>query len=391
MKYYALCIINYALLLLLSGCIEEYEADISDDDAALLVVEGTICSGQMNKFYLSRTLPMNEYTTWMMADASVAVRGDDGSEYMTTWSEEGCYVCWIERLDPDVAYYLHIEADGEVYESDPQKPLPTEKIAEVCGVQNTPESDIDVLITPNDPFVSDQTNYYSWTYEQTWEVRPDYLTFIYFDPELQTKVDLEGSLFPERGWKDAIGQDILVGSSNNYDGQHIRKLKLYGISRGSEMIFHRYSGLIHQRAISKAEYEYELARRQASSEMGGLFTPLPSALPTNIHCLTSHKSVIGFIGCSLNTSAYRFFLNGWDFVIRRPSQRDGRLWFEDTTIDDCMRMVDIGMYLCEWEDERMTGGPLKTAWAFKYQLDVRSQGAYVTEPDFWRLQGNVSY
>ena len=146
-----------------------------------------------------------------------------------------------------------------------------------------------------------------------------------------------------------------------------------------------------QRAISKAEYEYELARLQASSEMGGLFTPLPSALPSNIRCLTSHKSVVGFVGCTLNVAKYRFFLNSYDYSVYRPYHGDNRLWLENCTDEDCLRMVKHGMYLCEWQDERMMMGPLKTAGAYDYQLDVRLRGAYTQEPDFWKLKGNVSY
>ena len=168
--------------------------------------------------------------------------------------------------------------------------------------------------------------------------------------------------------------------------------QLYGISRGSEMIFHRYSGLIHQRAISKAEYEYELARRQAGSEMGGLFTPQPSALPTNIHCLTSSKHVIGFVGCSLNTSKYRFFLDAPDFSIKRPPIIDTRIWLVNPTEEECIGMVNRGFFLCEWEDALQSADHmLHTAWATKNQLDVRYQGAYIEVPDFWMLKENVSY
>ena len=72
------------LLFSLSGCIEEYKADIPSEDSDLLVVEGSICSSQVNKFILTRTVPVNStygYTTvW---GAKVSVRGTDGSEYMT--------------------------------------------------------------------------------------------------------------------------------------------------------------------------------------------------------------------------------------------------------------------------------------------------------------------
>ena len=379
--YSVLCLMVCSCLL--SGCIEEYEADIEAEDDNLLVVEGTICSSQLNQFSLSRTQPLYSYDPHrLVTGAKVSVRGSDGSEYVTQESL-GNYICWIDALDPDVDYYLHIEIGGDVYESEPQKPLPTEPIAEVLGVQNTPESNIDVLVTPDVPFESDKVNFYSWTYDETWEVHSDYTTRVYFDTELMKAVFKENQ-FPERGWKDGRNSDIMVGASTNYDRQHIQRLKIYGINRSSEHIYYMYSGMIHQRAISKAEYEYELARRQAGSGMGGLFTPLPSALPTNIRCLTSRKHVIGFVGCSLNTSDYRFFLNANDFSVYRSSQKDTRIWFDDTSMEDCLWMVDRGMFLCVWEDKRMEpGGRLRTAWATENQLDVRAKGAYIEKPDYW--------
>ena len=199
------------------------------------------------------------------------------------------------------------------------------------------------------------------------------------------KVDTLG-MFPDRGWRNAIGSNILVEASSHYDGHHIQQLKLYDIDNSDERLFYKYSGLVQQRAISKDEYEYERARRQASSEMGGLFTPLPSALPSNIHCLTAHKSAIGFIGCALNTAKYRFFFYPRDFSVNRTYKGDTRVWLKNCTEETCLRMALQGMYLCEWDDNRMNGGgPLNTAWATIYQLDVRQRGASTEEPDFWSL------
>ena len=406
-KYYIYFIVAAAAMLTLSGCIEEYEADISEKDSNLLVVEGTICSAKWNKFILSRTQPLhgtyepyvsdlypsyNSYNPQLVVGAAVSVRGSDGSEYLAQEGFDpeyispgtyGYYYCWVDTLDPDTEYYLHIEVDGEVYESKPQKPLRTEEIAEVRAVQNTRESDIDVLVTPAEPFEPDKVNYYSWTFDETWEVHPDYTTIIYFDPREMKPVVKRGQ-FPERGWKDATASAIMVGSSNSYDGQHIQQLKMYGINCSDERMFYRYSGLVHQRAITKDEYEYELARRQASSEMGGLFTPQPSALPTNIRCLTSSKHVIGFVGCSMNTSEYRFFLDAEDFSVYYPQHGDTRYWLVSPTDTELLQMVYRGMFLCEWEDPiKSSDGLLHTAWAFDYQLDVRCQGAYVEQPDFW--------
>jgi len=379
-------------LCILSGCVEEYEADISAEDSNLLVVEGTICSSRLNKFILSRTQPVNSsYNPRMVTGASVSVRGSDGSEYMAQ-ETDGYYHCEIGVLNSDVGYYLHIETDGEVYESEPEKPLRTEKIEEVSVLQETPESNLDVLVSSEAPYNPDKANYYAWTYDETWEVHPDYTTVIYFDTKLMVPV-YDPHQFPARGWKNVSGSTILVGTSLNYEGQHIRRVKLYDIDRGNERMFYKYSGLVHQRAITKAEYEYELARRRTSTEMGGLFTPLPSALPSNIHCLTSNKHAIGFVGCSLNTSEYRFFLVPTDYSINRPYRKDARLWLNDCNETTCYRMVvNEGMFLCEWKDERYRpDGTLQTAWAYDYQLDVRLKGASDVEPDFWSLDENISY
>lgn len=387
MLYIVLCLMAGVL----SGCIEEYEADIADEDSNLLVVEGTICSGQFNKFYLSRTQSINtSYIPRMDMRAKVSVRGSDGSEYPATAIYD-YYGCWTDELQPDVDYYLHIEIDGEVYESEPQKPLRTEKIADVCGVQNTPDSNIDVLVTPADPFEPDRANYYSWTYDATWLVYPDYVTYLKYDTINKKPVNMANP-FPKCGWMDEKSSTVMIGASTSYAGQHIQKLKLYEVDCTSPRIYYRYSGLVHQRAITKAEYEYELARRQADSDMGGLFTPQPSSLPTNIRCLTSHKRVIGYVGCSLNTSAYRFFFNAEDFMVHRTRKKDTRIWLDDPTPDECCRMVERGLFLCEWEDAMIAeDGKTHAAWAHDYQLDVRCNGAYIEEPDFWSLTENVSY
>lgn len=373
----------------LTGCIEKYDADIPSEETGLLVVEGTIMPGK-NTFTLQRTGPLNSYFTYYMeGNASVVVRGTDGSAYETE-DDNGTYTCYIDELKPDVQYYLHIETNGEIYESEPQTPLRTEKIAEVRGDQVTPHSNIDILVTPAEPFDNSKINYYSWTYDETWEVHPVYVTTVYYDIERLSCVMLDHPLYPVRGWKDGFSSSIMVGSSTNYEGQQIKQMKIYDINCQSEKMYVRYSGLVHQRAISKAEYEYELARRQAGSEMGGLFTPQPSALPTNIHCLTSKKHVIGFVGCALNTSEYRFFLNSEDYTVYRPSGEDQLRWVEAPTADECVALVQSGLRLCEWGDPIME--PIqRTAWAYEYQLDVRLRGAYIEEPDFWHLKENVSY
>ena len=172
MKYLPIYLLSF-LLFTLTGCIEEFEADIPDDESNLLVVEGTINSGKQSTFTLSFTEPIKGTSAprWSM-DAKVSVRGTDGSVYDAK-GYYGTYTCQLPDLNPDVEYYLHIELDGDVYESDPQKPLRTEKIADIRGVQETNQSNISILLTPAEPFDNSKTNYYSWTYDETWRCAPN--------------------------------------------------------------------------------------------------------------------------------------------------------------------------------------------------------------------------
>ena len=375
------CLLLIVCLCTLSGCIEEFEADVPSGESSLLVVEGTICSSGKNTFVLSRTKSLNTNPTpQMITDAKVYVQGSDGSQYVAEVSN-GRYICWIDTLYSDKEYWLHIETDGEVYESEPQHPLRTEGIAELSGVQHTPESDIDILVTTDEPADTTKANYYLWKYFETWEVHPAHTTFLYFDTESMGPV-YRPNQFPERGWKDDTDETILVGASTNYKKQHIRKYRVYSIKRNNERIYYRYTTLLSQRAISKAEYEYQLARRQAASEMGGLFTPLPSVLPSNIRCLTSDKRVIGFVGCSMNTCERRIFLDASDYSIDHQ-KIDALQWFKNCDELICCGLAESGMYLCVWEDNRPEASGLITAWTYLEYLDVRCQGAYIDMPWYW--------
>ena len=73
---------NFLLLVVclctLSGCIEEFEADVPAEETSLLVVEGTICSSGLNTFVLSRTTSLNaKNDPQKISNAKVYVRGSE--------------------------------------------------------------------------------------------------------------------------------------------------------------------------------------------------------------------------------------------------------------------------------------------------------------------------
>lgn len=386
---------------MLTGCVEEFEAELPKDDTRLLVVSGTIKSCEVNTFRLTWTTPLNSdmvttyrdekynlYTVTKLDPvyhATVKVCGSDGSEYYCNSvdsgeeSPTGLYVCPLPVLKKDVEYYLYIKVGNDVYQSIPAKPLPTPEVEEFTYVQEDSLADIDFVVstaTPEDP---SQASYFMWDYKETWEVRPRLPVGVYFDLELLEFFNK--NIFPRHGWKFNESKEILIGSTVHYSNGKFSKYKLYEIPRDDERIFWYYHSNLTQRAISKEEYEYQQAVYQAGWEMGGLFTPQPSALPTNIHCTTSNKKVIGYVGCSLNTFEYGMYLDG--FKISREIKRHLPIEkeFNPTPLECYDRITQQNKLLYAYVDERYKkDGNLTVWWAENVDIDIRLEGASTERP-----------
>ena len=207
---------------------------------------------------------------------------------------------------------------------------------------------------------------------------------MYFDVDAMTMKHMitKEQMYPERGWKFDYNKKIITESTINYAGGKFSKYQLLNIPRDDERVSWCYSNEVRQRAISKAEYEYEMACRQAGWEMGGLFTPQPSDLPTNIRCLTSSRRAIGYVGCSQNVATKRMYIDGTKIsrILPKPGES---VKLVDCNEADCVQMASTGMVLYEWIDSRnpFAGtGKLTTIWGLAEDFDVRLRGATIEKP-----------
>lgn len=376
--------------ILLSSCIEEFDGNIPQEKGKLLVVEGTIRSDTFNCFYLNYSLPIKPDSSYLqelwsegkqfetVKYADVTIHGTNGSIYQLEggW---GFFYTNLAKLDPGVEYYLRIETDGDIYETIPEKPVATPDIDSIEHYQATKESTIDVLINTQKMENTKYPIYYEWDMNETWEVRPDYLSVWYYDP-VKRDVYTDFDLYPKRGWKFVIGKETMVASTVHYANQQLQKYKLYGIAHTDERIFCNYSGLIMQRAISKGEYEYKLATIQTSSEMGGLFSPQASSFPTNIRCINGSKRAIGYVGVSLNDVKKRFYIRGNEVYKKRPEK--------------ISEIIDINpskkMYHDYWQSNfgisKYEGDPtrlLKVGWVPLKYIDLKLRDdLFFEKPDY---------
>ena len=430
---------------MMTGCVEEFEADLPDDDTQLLVVDGTICSNLHNQFHLTwssmikneighngtvsferpyeKPLPVN--------GAKVTICGTDGSVYeckediqtertpkegyYDPYSElyvyyddeygnvhfseveefnevrysTGVYSCDVPELKPDVSYYLTIKYWDDVYQSTPEKPIRTPDIESLEYFQKDSLSDVEVLLTTDAPDDPDKTTFFTWDYSETWELRPSRTTrmyfdvgdYIYFDNRFIT--EYYKLLYPKYGWKTADSNGILIESTAHYAGGKLNRYQIVSIPRDDERISWNYSHKLTLRAISKDEYEYAMECRQAGWEMGGLFTPQPSVMPTNIRCLTSSKKVLGYVGCAQNIVTKRIYIDGTK-VSRVLPESPVRI-LNECDESDCFKMIWDGWLLYSYTKsiDASTGeGKIGTHWVHAGDLDVRRRGADTVKPEY---------
>ena len=364
---------------MLVGCVEEYNASLPASESQVLVVEGTIVSDSLCTFYLSQTMPINNTVEVpYIDDATIQLKGTDGTLVSGSHIEDGTYQIDVPKLNVAVQYSLVVNYNGDSYETDAQNPLSTTGLEKVEVIQESSASDVDIYVTTKRPDDASQTQYFRWTYNETWEVKPALNTCFYWDTETESVLDAGHLVYPERGWRNGTCADIIVLSSSNYSNNQISKYKLYGIGNADRRLFVRYSTEIVQRSLSKAEYEYETERKKISSDMGGLFTPLPSELPSNIHCTTGSKRAIGYVGCALDVVHYRLFINDGDVYVKKTSSSATTMSSADPDYPGENEIYGRGyrvyMYIPDME----------ITWALRSDLDLTLQsGVYFDKPIYW--------
>ena len=88
---------------LVSGCVEEFDADVDTIPAEGLVVEGNIISDSTVVFRLSKTLPLHitpddfEFESYLEVDAEVIVKGNDGTFWLGNKCGRGQFYCLLGR------------------------------------------------------------------------------------------------------------------------------------------------------------------------------------------------------------------------------------------------------------------------------------------------------
>ena len=377
------------------SCIEEYNELNSSDDERMLFVEGQIVSQSDCTFALRYSVPAgitSDFANKPLESAQVMVIGSDGAVFDGRERVPGHYTVSVGQLRPEVSYSLRVETKEGTYNSRPMLPLDATDIADLSFEQPRDDRKVDFYVSTTDP---QRTVYYKWDVRETWEIYTPfqcYWTYVFDDPDqferwiptLQGQAVPTGKFMPlgrdyikNHGWRSIDSHELLYANNIDYGQSAIERMCLFQRNGDDNRFQTRYLAQVRQMAITAEEYEYLHLLTTQSSEMGGLFTPMPSELPGNI-ARTDGSRAIGFIGVRGQVSEREIYVNRRDI--------DHKDTYKVTTVADSLAqeppfMIKKGYSLVDYSPYTNTA-----TWSYRWTIDCTDPfwGASLQRPDYWQ-------
>ena len=307
------------------SCKEKFVPSLQSPATGYLVVEGFISNGsQPTTVTISRSVKLYDTATVKYEhNANARIESSNQEVYPLSETGNGVYSASPVVLNNAEKYRLHITTqDGREYVSDFET------------VKNTPP--IDSLSWKRENggvtiYVSTHSNaathgYYRWDYEETWEFHSAFgSSLAYFsDPVTNFLLGvgyrtsdhgIDSSIF--RCWKSLTSTDIHIASSEKLTSDVIYQPLLH-IAEGQQRLSLLYSINVKQYSLTPESYAFYQGLKQNTENLGSIFDPLPTSLPSNIHCITDPSEVaVGYIDISTEQSQRIFISNasvpGWNY------------------------------------------------------------------------------
>jgi hypothetical protein len=282
------------LTLLLSHCKDPYTSPYVSPSTGYLVVEGYITGNGPTHISLSRTVPLSGNDTLVPeTNAQLKVEGEDNSTWTLTDQGKGVYGIDTLPLNTAVKYRLRIHtAGGKDYLSDY---VPFKSTPPIDSITWAPVGgNIGIFANTHDP--SNNTRYYQWQYDETWE----YQTYEYSGGKYQgpppNVVTRSSNDDLSTCWSSAISTTLILNSTAKLAQDVVYQFPLYSFPGGSIRIADKYSTLVRQYALTEDAYNYLSLMQKNSESLGSIFDAQPVQLKGNIHCLnTPLEQVIGYV------------------------------------------------------------------------------------------------
>ena len=364
-------------------CKEIYTPPAIKNNPGFLVVDGLLTSAPDSTYItLTRTRNLSDtIPSPPESNAIVIAEGETSGTLPLIEIRAGVYGNLLS-LDSSQKYRLTIRTSSGVnYSSDfiPFKITPA--IDSLSWKEDTAQ--VSIRVSTHDP--SNNTRYYRWTYEETWKYHTYYVSeFNYTDDTVAVR---GGDHLIYYCWLYAPSSDIEVGTSAELSQDIISNTVFHHVNKQTEKVYIEYSILAKQYALTSDQFDYWSNLKKTTEDLGTLFDPQPSQLPSNIHCITNpSETVLGYLSASTITSKRmfikRFDLSNYNYIpYFLPCQLNPELVqvIDPNDIQTAYQYLEAPGHLFTFLYEANGGYYI----APNFCADCREHGGTSIKPGFW--------
>lgn len=290
----------------MASCKKSYNPPELNNPPSYIVIEGLINSGGDSTIIkITTTSNVSSTSADSVTKALVSVEDDQNMSVALTEKNKGIYVSPALNIDKTRNYRLRvITTDKQVYLSDFVPVLTTPAIDSVgYSIRN---DGLQVYVNTHD--ATNNVKYYRWDYTETWQFHSYYYSIAmvqggrYLVPRT-----FSNDIYTCYG-NDASSDIPLATTSNLSHGVLFQK-PIALIPSTSEKLETRFSIKVNQYALTAGAYTFYSKLEQNGTQLGGIFSPMPSDIAGNIHCISNpSQPVLGYISVN-NVTSKRIFVS----------------------------------------------------------------------------------
>ncbi|HJZ41204.1 MAG TPA: DUF4249 domain-containing protein [Bacteroidales bacterium] len=306
------------IILFAAGCIEPYVPRINVEPGDHFVVSGEVTDQEgYQNINISMASPLNDPGYIPVNGCQVEILDDKDHLFECYEYGSGKYRVWMDAdfLSSGTAYKVRIiTPDGEEivssYDRMPESPgvdsvfYEREEMPTNVPGENIPGLQFYLNLNAGE----NDSRYYRWTAEETWEYHAPYPLEYYYEGSIKqvSPPDYSNMVC----WATNKISRIFTLSTNNLITNSYAKLPLHFVDKTTTKLYTGYCLTLRQYAMSEAAYDFWEKLRINSEERGGLYEHQPLPVEGNLENTTfpDHK-VLGYFGAS-SFSMKRIFIEG---------------------------------------------------------------------------------
>ena len=396
-----------ATLLAAAACIYPYEVDIQHNGELPLVIEGDIHVGGITTVRLSYVQPFNTSSANAQGAYGVGyIEGEDGTRIyqydpyvqMPDFEIDGMdpihysipsevLTFHTEDLPTTQKYRLHLETfdleKGSVsntFESDWLSPAPAPTIDGLSYSYHPEFEELWIGLSMH----TQGSHYFRWSFSETWEYHSDVNSNYEFVPADRAIRLYQGpSLY--YCWKSRNSSQINIFSTANQTEDRFEELAFYTIPLSDKRLQILYRIDVQLEGMSENAYNYWYNMQQNSEGQGSIFSPTPSEMASNVHCISDPSvQVMGYLNAAVQAEARMYYDNAEnDYYKPAPKLEMFEEKVDVNRPDSMLYWYYQGYLPYQALYETMAPEPSHYMWAIKYCVDCRQQGGTKTRPADW--------